>query len=131
MQTNIAGIEIDMTEQINPKEQEILSNLEADIRTIKKELDETIKAIVDGGYSKFPILLAHEENIAIAQKVIDKKDYHTHFNFSASTMEEMVARKIILDERKADFERRFKTNADKFCVLLVHPESMKFVFAQR
>lgn len=120
-----------MQDQINSKEQEILSNLEADIKTLKKELNETVKAIVDGGYSKFPILLAHEENIAIAQKVIDKKDYLTHFSFSASTMEEMVVRKIITEDKQADFERRFKANQDKFCVLLVHPESMKFVFANK
>ena len=115
----------------NTKEEQILSDLEADIKTLKKELNETVKAIVDGGYSKFPILLAHSENIAIAQKVIDKNEYHTHFSFSASTMEEMVARKIILDDKRSDFERRYKSNADKFCILLVHPESMKFIFANK
>lgn len=115
----------------NTKEEQILSDLEADIKTLKKELNETVKAIVDGGYSKFPILLAHSENIAIAQKVIDKNEYQTHFSFSASTMEEMVARKIILDDKKSDFERRYKSNADKFCILLVHPESMKFIFANK
>ncbi len=115
----------------NTKEEQILSDLEADIKTLKKELNETVKAIVDGGYSMFPILLAHSENIAIAQKVIDKNEYQTHFSFSASTMEEMVARKIILDDKKSDFERRYKSNADKFCILLVHPESMKFIFANK
>ena len=115
----------------NTKEEQILSDLEADIKTLKQELNETVKAIVDGGYSKFPILLAHSENIAIAQKVIDKNEYQTHFSFSASTMEEMVARKIILDDKKSDFERRYKSNADKFCILLVHPESMKFIFANK
>lgn len=120
-----------MSNQMEISEQQILSNLEADIKVLKKELNETLKAIVDGGYSKYPILLAHEENIAIAQKVIDRKDHQTHFHISASTMEEMVARKIIMEDKASDFERRFKANLDKFCVLLVHPESMKFVFASR
>lgn len=115
----------------NTKEEQILSDLEADIKTLKKELNETVRAIVDGGYSKYPILLAHAENIAIAQKVIDRKDYQSHFSFSASTLEEMVSRKIIMEERKSDFERRYKSNADKFCILLVHPESMKFIFANK
>ena len=117
--------------ELNKTEQEVLSNLDADIKVLKKELQETCKAIVDGGYSEFPILLAHEENIAIAQKVIDKNDHNTHFHISASTMEELVSREIIMPARKASFEAQFKSNSDKFCVLLVHPDSMKFIFAAK
>ena len=62
-----------MNNKIKPNEQELLQTLDGDIKMLKKELNETVKAIVDGGYSKFPILLAHEEDIAIAQKVIDNK----------------------------------------------------------
>jgi hypothetical protein len=116
---------------INPNEQELLQSLDGDIKLLKKELNETVKAIVDGGYSNFPILLAHEEEIAIAQKVIDKKEYKTSFSFSASTMEELVARKIILDEKKSAFEKQFTTQSDSFCILLVHKESMKFIFRKK
>ncbi len=115
----------------NPNEQELLQSLDGDIKLLKKELNETVKAIVDGGYSNFPILLAHEEEIAIAQKVIDKKEYKTSFSFSASTMEELVARKIILDEKKSAFKKQFTTQSDSFCILLVHKESMKFIFRKK
>ena len=81
---------------MNKTEAEILTEVEQDIKALKKELTETVKAIVDGGYSEFPILLAHADDIAIAQKVIEKDVYQTHFHFSASTLEEMVNRKIIL-----------------------------------
>ena len=89
------------------------------------------KFLHSGGYSNFPILLAHEEEIAIAQKVIDKKEYKTSFSFSASTMEELVARKIILDEKKSAFKKQFTTQSDSFCILLVHKESMKFIFRKK
>ena len=120
-----------MDNKINPNEQELLQSLDGDIKMLKKELNETVKAIVDGGYSKLPILLAHEEEIAIAQKVIDKKEYQTSFSFSASTMEELVARKIILDEKKSAFEKQFEAQSDSFCILLVHKESMKFIFSKK
>lgn len=120
-----------MDTSISEKEKEILYNLESDIKVLKKELNETVKAIVDGGYSKFPILLAHPEDLAIAQKVIDKNDHQTHFSFSASTLEEMVTREIVLKEREADFKQQFAVNADKFCVLLVHPHTMKFIFSAK
>lgn len=120
-----------MDNTINPNEEELLQSFDGDIKMLKKELNETVKAIVDGGYSKFPILLAHEEEIAIAQKVIDKKEYQTSFSFSASTMEELVARKIILDEKKSAFEKQFVAQSDSFCILLVHKESMKFIFSKK
>jgi hypothetical protein len=116
---------------MNKKEEEILTLVEQDIKVLKKELNETVKAIEDGGYSKFPILLAHENEIAIAQKVIEKDIYNTNFNFSASTLEEMVTRKIILNEKQEDFKKQMKANATSFCVLLVHPDSMKFIFTPK
>ena len=71
---------------MNKTEADILTEVEQDIKALKKELNETVKAIVDGGYSEFPILLAHADDIAIAQKVIEKDVYQTHFHFSASTL---------------------------------------------
>jgi hypothetical protein len=120
-----------MDNSISEKEKEILYNLESDIKVLKKELNETVKAIVDGGYSKFPVIIAHADEIAIAQKVIDRSDHQTHFHFSASTLEEMVTREIVVKEREADFKQQFQGNSDKFCVLLVHPESMKFIFSDK
>lgn len=120
-----------MSASIENTEKEILYNLEADVKSLKKELAETVKAIVDGGYSKYPIMLAHTEDIAIAQKVIDKDMHNTHFNFSASTLEEMVTRKVILDTKKAEFEKQMRSKMDSFCILLVHPDSMKFVFVNK
>jgi len=117
-----------MQNSIQENEKEILINLEGDLKALNSELNETVKAIVDGGYSKFPVILAHEEDIAIAQKVIDKNVHNSTFNFSASTLEEMVARKIILEDKRKDFETKMKSNADSFCILLVHPDSMRFIF---
>jgi len=120
-----------MENTIKPNEQELLQSLDGDMKILKKELNETVKAIVDGGYSKYPILLAHEEEIAIAQKVIDRKEYKTSFSFSASTMEELVARNIILDDKKDAFEKQFLAQSDSFCILLVHQESMRFIFSKK
>ena len=44
-----------MENTIKPNEQELLQSLDGDMKMLKKELNETVKAIVDGGYSKFPI----------------------------------------------------------------------------
>ncbi len=120
-----------MEKSILQEEKEFLYNLESDVKLLQKELSEIVKAIVDGGYSKFPVVLAHPEKLAIAQQVIDKDEYHTNYNYSASTLEELTARSIVVKEREEDFKKQFLIHTDKYCVLLVHPQIMKFIFTAK
>ncbi len=117
-----------MTADINTKEKEILTLLDQDIKVIKKELKEIVDAIIKGGYSKFPVLISHLEDISIAQKVIDKETHQTHFNYSASILEELVHKGVIVKEKQTSFEQRLTSNKKEYCLLLLHPDVMKFVF---
>jgi Mg2+/Co2+ transporter CorC len=118
----------EMNGEINPKEKEVLNMLEQDVKVLKTELKETIDDIVKEGYSKFPILVTHLQDIDIAEKIIDKDLYNTHFSFSATTLEQMVERGIIVPDKKTAFEQQYTTNKGSYCVLMLHPEVMKFVF---
>ena len=113
---------------IGEKEQEVLKVLELDVKTFKKELKEVVDTIVKEGFSKFPMLIAHKEDIAIAQKVLDKELFNSNFSFSASTVEELVSKGVILKEKEAAFKEQIIANSEKNCVLLIHPEVMKFIF---
>jgi nitrogenase molybdenum-iron protein alpha/beta subunit len=117
-----------MDNTIDQKETEILRKLELDVKAFAEQLKETRDAIVSGGYSEFPVLIAHYEDIGIAQKVMDKELFSSNFHYSASTLEELIERKIVLKERKAGLENAIKTKKDSVCILLLHPEVMKFIF---
>ncbi|MBT8326579.1 MAG: hypothetical protein KJP21_02580 [Bacteroidia bacterium] len=110
------------------KEKEVLKVLELDVTNFKKELKEVVDTIVNEGFSKFPMLIAHKEDIALAQKVLDKELFNSSFSFSASTLEELVSKGVILKEKEEAFKEQIETNKDKNCVLLIHPEVMKFIF---
>ena len=114
--------------QIGDKEQEILKVLELDVTNFKKELKDVVVTIVKEGYSDYPVLIAHKEDIALAQKVLDKNLYNSSFSFSASTVEELVSKGVILKEKEDSFKEKVKTNGEMACVLLLHPEVMKFIF---
>ncbi len=113
---------------IGEKEQEVLKVLELDVKSFKKELKEVVDTIVNEGFSKFPMLIAHKEDIALAQKVLDKDTFNSSFSFSASTLEELVSKGIVMKDKEEAFKEQIKTNKDKSCVLLIHPEVMKFIF---
>ena len=111
------------------KEEEILKLLEGDIKTLKDALKETITEIVKQGYSNFPILIAHTQEITIADKIIDKEMFNTSFYFSASTLEALVEKGVILPEKQTAFEQQMTAAGNAACILLLHPDSMKFVFS--
>ena len=113
---------------MDTKEQEILAGLEGDIKLVKEPLKETITEIIKQGFSNFPIVIAHQVEIDIADKVIDKSLFNTAFHFSASTLEVMVAKGIIMEDKKSAMQAKMKEGKDAACILLLHPEVMKFVF---
>ncbi len=110
------------------KEQEILSTLEGDVKLVKDAIKETLTEIIKQGFSNYPIFIAHQQAIAIADKVIDKEVFNTSFHFSASTLEVMVAKGIIVEEKKEAMEAKLNEAKDAVCILLLHPDVMKFVF---
>ena len=95
---------------IGEKEQEVLKVLELDVKSFKKELKEVVDTIVNEG------------------KVLDKDTFNSSFSFSASTLEELVSKGIVMKDKEEAFKEQIKTNKDKSCVLLIHPEVMKFIF---
>ena len=117
-----------MQNEINDKEQEILKLLELDFAALKTELKDTADAIKKDGYSKYPVLLAHVQDLDIAEKIIDSNLHNSGFSYSASTLEELIEKGVILKERQIAFEEQFKANSDKYCILLIHPELMRFIF---
>lgn len=114
---------------MDSQEKEVLQLLEGDVKSMGEMLRETITDIIAEGYSDYPILIAHEEDISIATKVIEKNLYKTSFNFSASTLEELIEKKVIKEDKRAAFEAQIKVAKDKVCILLLHSDVMKFVFS--
>ena len=111
------------------KVEEILKSLEGDLKILKKPLQEVISEIIKQGYSNYPILIAHPEDMAFADKVIDKNLFNSSFHFSASTLEAMVKKGIVLEDRKEAMEAKMKEAKDAACILLLHPDIMRFVFS--
>ena len=111
------------------KNEDILSMLQTDVKMMKEQIAEVCNEIIEQGYSEFPIVIAHEEEIAIADKIIDRDLFSTNFHFSASTMESMVEKGILLKERQDQLKEKIKASKDQVCILLLHPKVMRFVFA--
>ncbi|MBR9859366.1 hypothetical protein GYB22_01165 [bacterium] len=114
---------------MNEKQQEILKLLEADLKTVGEALEETVGDIVKHGFSQYPVLLAHVDELSIADKVIDRNEYQTNFNFSASTLEVLISKGIILQDKKQALIDQFVSKNDQACIFMVHPDMMNIIFS--
>ena len=119
---------VDENNGLNSEETTALKSLEEDLKTMGSALKETADSIVEGKYSSFPVLIAHVSDIVIGDKILDREEHQTAYHFSASTLEDLVEKGVILSDKKSMFEQQFSADKNTYCILLIHPEVMRFIF---
>lgn len=105
------------------------------LQSLKKDLDfysDSIKEIatemIAEGYSLYPIFIAHQHEVSMGELILDKEDLKTSWSINASSLEEFVDRGVIKEERKAQFEKKYKKANAYMCLFVVVPEGANFVF---
>jgi hypothetical protein len=107
---------------------EIIEALKGDIRFYNDMIKEVAVDIIAEGFSRYPIFIATEHEVKIGNIVFDKKDYARDFTIYATTMEELVEKKLILEQKKEEFVKTFKDPRKFICILLITSETASFVF---
>lgn len=112
-------------------DQELSVNLELlkdDLAFYNDMLKEVSADILDEGFSKYPVFIAHQEPVKIGEMIIDATEYQRSFNVSATVLEELVERNVVTKDREASFQEAFKDARKFMCVLLVTDKGASFVF---
>lgn len=105
-----------------------LVSLEEDLKFYAEAIKEVSTDILVEGISQFPIFIAHQHEVSIGEKILDKNDLNTQWTIQASTLEEFVEKGIILTERKQNFIKSYKKPQEFMCVFVVVPEGANFIF---
>lgn len=108
----------------------ILENLENEIKLLKEPLLETIEAIKSEGFSNYPVIICHPMPIPLGEVVLEKTELGLSFNYSATTIEDLIKMKILLVEKVKPFMLEWQKNKDHFCFLLILSDFQKFIFAK-
>lgn len=105
-----------------------LKSLKIDLDFYSESIKEISLEMIAEGYTLFPIFVAHQHEVNLGEVILDKHELNTSWSIHASSLEEFVDRGVIKEERKSQFEKRFKP-ADKYmCLFVVVPEGANFVF---
>lgn len=105
-----------------------LLSLDKDLEFYAESIREVSTEIMMEGISTTPIFIAHQHEIKIGEKILDRNDLNTNWTIHASTLEEFVEKGIVLPEKKEHFLKNYKKPQEYMCVFAVVPEGANFIF---
>jgi hypothetical protein len=112
----------------NEEFQKIITTLKSDLRIYAEMMHEVALDIVKQGFSKYPMFIATEAEIKMGELILDRNDYAATFSIYASTMEEMLERGLIQENKMQNFVSNYKDPRMHMCVLLVTNGIASIVF---
>lgn len=105
-----------------------LNTLTLDLNLYKDSIREVSEDIIREGYSRYPVFIAHQEEVKLGEVILDKDELGTGFTIQASTLEELVERKVVLPANVEKFKQAYKDPALQCCILLITAYGAQFVF---
>ncbi len=105
---------------------EVLGTLNQEINKNKKWFLDAVKTIENENVSNYPILVAFPSftNVDIGLPIKEDK----HFSFNATTLEELVMKKIVDLQKIDEFRKVYKEKKDSFCIFLLEKPAPQFIF---
>lgn len=111
------------------------SALQTDIRPYHAQLGRAADTVVDQEVSNYPIFFAFaggESEKAPGIHVMDvPTDREVVWTLHLTTLEELVTKRIITQEKIDPFRKLYRQNGDQFCFLIVDEEGARFGFVPR
>ena len=91
-------------------------------------LKEVSDDIIQGGFSEYPIFVAHQEDAKIGELIIDRSEFDFPFSINATVMERLIELNILTDDRKGQFIKAFGDTKNNMCILWLYGQHSQFIF---
>lgn len=105
-----------------------LNTLRLDLNFFKDSIREVSRDIVSEGYSQYPIFIAHQAEVKLGEVILDREELGSNFTIQATTMEDLIEKKIILPGNIEKFKKAYKDPDKHCCIFLVTEHGAQFVF---
>jgi hypothetical protein len=109
-------------------QKELLKILEQNLAIYKESIREVAIEVLQSGVSRYPIFVASREPVAIGKMIIDKEDLALEWSVYASTLEEFVRRRMVLEEKLDDFRNAWKDPKSFFCIFALLDKTAGFIY---
>jgi hypothetical protein len=105
-----------------------LQELNQNLNIYKESIREISEEIIDNQISKYPIFIASREETNLGKQIIDKEELALEWSINASTLEEFVRRKIVLENKLEAFKKSYKDPRKFLCVFALLTENAGFIY---
>lgn len=79
--------------------------------------------LLDQKISNYPIFIFQKPSQTIlGKRVLDQTQNNGKWNVFITHLEELYHKKVVLEDKLADFQFQYKNNHDKYCILLIENE---------
>ena len=103
--------------------------LQEELDIYRKLMTQAISVILDQGVSKYPILVAHQQELELGMPIFKREENEgSKWSIHASTLEEFVTKQVIFSEKIEEFKSNFKSSEDSICVFVLSELGAEFVF---
>jgi len=113
---------------LNKEIEAALTTLESQLKEINEMLKEVSDDIIQGGFSEYPIFVAHQEDAKIGELIIDRSEFDFPFSINATVMERLIELNILTDDRKDQFIKAFGDTSKNMCILWLFGQHSQFIF---
>ncbi|MBU3661887.1 MAG: hypothetical protein FGM41_01655 [Bacteroidetes bacterium] len=108
--------------------QKLLELLREDLKFYSPMIKEVALDMVKEGFTKYPVFVAHQHQVKLGEPILLREDYARDFSIHASTLEELVEKKLVLQEREQEFIHNFKNPKEQMCILLITAAGAHFIY---
>lgn len=105
-----------------------LNSLKSDLLIYRNMLKETASDIICQGFSEYPVFVAHQYEVNVGEVILDRKELGTAWTIQASTLEELVEKKVILEDKVSLFRDSYKDAREFACIFMITEKGGHFVY---
>lgn len=106
----------------------LYKQLEKELVGYKPTLAKAAEVIRVQDVSLFPIFIVHQSIVDIGINIVDKDAVRGSWSVNASTLEELVTKQVIAEEKVEDFQLLYRSHADDLCLFVLSELGANFIF---
>ncbi len=106
--------------------------LEEDLRPYLKMLGQASDTIVEQEVSSYPVFVIHHDELELGISLVENKEEELPgWAIRATTLEELVARQVVQNDKISDFKSVYKPPNEYICLFVIQKSGATFVFLPR
>lgn len=105
-----------------------LKALERDIKVLGSILRDAATTLKNENISNYPLFVAHQYRLSVGIPLIDRDIQNSNWSFNISTLEELVTKNIISNERVDPFREVYKDPEQFVSIFVIDEEVAEFIF---